>query len=294
MGTAIQSLTTAPKGLTWDEHLLFQQYLKDISKYPLLTRAEERVLIQKAADGNKKAQEALVLGNLRFVINVAALYRGQGMALAELVNEGNIGLLEAARRFDPSRDIKFISYAVWWIRQAITRAIAEKCRLVRISAEKELVLRRLHRTASSMRQTIGGQYVIDTEPLTKACRYKEDQITEIMAMGQRHSSLDAPAGEDGDGASLMDRLASDEKSAEARAERKSRDALLRAAMDRLPENERKVLELHFGMDRNQESSLLTISRRMRLSKERVRQIKEQALNRLRDSEAATELVATEF
>ena len=127
---------------------IYFQYLNDIAKYPLLTREQEKVLIELSAKGNRRAQDLLVKSNLKFVVNIANLYKGQGLDVNELINEGNMGLIEAARRFDPNQKIKFISYAVWWIRQNITRAISEKARLVRISAEKELVLRRFNRVSS--------------------------------------------------------------------------------------------------------------------------------------------------
>ena len=120
---------------SWDGATLYYQYIKDISKYPLLTRAEENEVLLRIQAGDQRAIHKLVCGNLKFVINVAFMYKNQGFSLPELINEGNIGLIEAAKRFDVNRKLKFISYAVWWIRQAITRAIAERARMVRISAE---------------------------------------------------------------------------------------------------------------------------------------------------------------
>jgi len=119
---------------------VYFQYLNEISQIPLLTREEENLLLQKVSNGNQAARDRLVQANLRFVIRVANLYKGQGLDLNDLINEGNLGLLEAAIRFDSSKNIKFISYAVWWVRQNIIKAINEKARLVRISAEKELIL----------------------------------------------------------------------------------------------------------------------------------------------------------
>ena len=149
----------------YKEKDIYFQYLKDISKYPLLTVAEEKILLKEVAKGNKAALNKLVRSNLKFVVNIANLYKGQGLDVNELINEGNMGLIEAAQRFNPDQKIKFISYAVWWVRQNITRAIAEKARLVRISAEKELVLRRFNRHGGVLRQTIGGNVSIDPESL---------------------------------------------------------------------------------------------------------------------------------
>ena len=127
--------------------------------------------------------EMLVKSNLRFVVNIANLYKGQGIDVGELISEGNMGLMEAARRFDPNQKIKFISYAVWWVRQNITRAIAEKGRMVRISAEKELVLRRFNKKGGKLRQVIGGNYVLDPDSLTGVSKYKADAIEKIVMMG---------------------------------------------------------------------------------------------------------------
>jgi len=146
---------SSPMKENWDGAALYNMYIKDIQRYPLMTRAEERAVLDKLAKGDDRAKQKLILSNLRFVVNVAFLYRNQGLALPELINEGNIGLVEAANRFDTSRDLKFISYAVWWIRQSITRAIAEKARTVRISAEKELVLRRFSKMNHPVAQAIG-------------------------------------------------------------------------------------------------------------------------------------------
>ena len=139
-----------------EERDSYFQYLNEISKYPLLTRAQETLLLKKIRQGSREAMDMLVKSNLRFVVNIANLYKGQGIEVGELISEGNLGLMEAARRFDPDQKIKFISYAVWWVRQNITRAIAEKGRMVRISAEKELVLRRFNKKGGKLRQVVGG------------------------------------------------------------------------------------------------------------------------------------------
>jgi RNA polymerase primary sigma factor len=271
---------SAPQGLSWDEHQIYQQYLKDISKYPLLNKDEERLLIQKAASGNRRAMDRLVVSNLRFVINIAFMYRGQGMTVNELINEGNMGLMEAARRFDPSQEIKFISYAVWWIRQSITRAIAEKARLVRISAEKELVLRRLNRKGSALRQVVGGQYVVDTGDLEGVTQYKGEQIEKILTMGQRHMSFDTPMNDEGD-SSLLDFTADDGEAPDASIEERSRDKMLRQALDQLNPQEREVLEQYFGVRKSDSLNLQEIGKKIGLSKERVRQVKERGLASLR-------------
>lgn len=279
------------QGMNWDEYQIYQQYLKDIAKYPLLTKPEEQELIKLAAAGNKKALNHLVISNLRFVINIAFMYRGQGLTINELINEGNLGLIEAAGRFDPSQKIKFISYAVWWIRQGITRAISEKARLVRISAEKELVLRRLNRQTSKLRQTVGGQYVIDTDMLEGATRYKGSQIEQILQMGQRHVSFDAPVNDDGDSSSLLEITPDHGEVADVRAERISRNRRIREAMGKLGKQEREVLSHYYGIDKAEDMNLLEIGKMIGLSKERVRQVKERALANLRSMKLEDDLVA---
>ena len=266
---------------TWDENSIYQQYLKDVSRYPLLEKAEERELIRLAHGGSQKAIQKLVVSNLKFVINIAFMYKGQGMSVNELINEGNIGLHEAAKRFDPNQNIKFISYAVWWIRQAITRAIAEKARVVRISAEKELVLRRLNRKSRNTRQTIGGEFVIDSEDVAQNTEFNAHKVEEIMKMGMRHASLDAPIGDEQDG-TLMDIATKSDLLADDVASDKSNKSYIKDCMAKLPEQEREVIGMYFGVGREFSLNLLEIGKRIGLSKERVRQVKEKGLAHLRD------------
>ena len=262
---------------------IYFQYLNDIAKYPLLTREQEKILIQLSAKGNREAQDLLVKSNLKFVVNIANLYKGQGLDALDLINEGNMGLIEAARRFDPNQKIKFISYAVWWIRQNITRAISEKARLVRISAEKELVLRRFNRVSSQTRQVEGGQVTIDPESLEGVSRYKAKEIEKILQMGTRAASLDAPVGEDGD-TPLSDCLAADSEATDALAakngEQASLDLLLK---ENLTDQEHRVIGLYYGLDMDADLNLKEIGKMVGLSKERVRQVKEKALAKLRNT-----------
>ena len=262
---------------------IYFQYLNDIAKYPLLTREQEKILIQLSAKGNREAQDLLVKSNRKFVVNIANLYKGQGLDALELINEGNMGLIEAARRFDPNQKIKFISYAVWWIRQNITRAISEKARLVRISAEKELVLRRFNRVSSQTRQVVGGQVTIDPESLEGVSRYKAKEIEKILQMGTRAASLDAPVGEDGD-TPLSDCLAADSEATDALAakngEQASLDLLLK---ENLTDQEHRVIGLYYGLDMDADLNLKEIGKMVGLSKERVRQVKERALAKLRST-----------
>jgi len=273
----------------WEGATLYYQYIKDITKYPLLTRAEEVELLTRVKAGDQRAMNRLVCSNLKFVINVAFMYKNQGFSLPELINEGNLGLIEAAKRFDLGRNLKFISYAVWWIRQSITRAIAERARLVRISAEKELILRRFSKHNISMRQTIGGGLVMDTEALGQKLGYSGNQVEKILEMGMRHASLDDPIGTE-EGSSVMDIIRDESAEApDAQIEEVSRQKRVSTLLNRLPDQERTVLSMYFGIGHHEPLNLEEIGEVIGLSKERVRQIKEKGLAALRSMEEAHEL-----
>ena len=266
---------------TREERDSYFQYLNEISKYPLLTRAQEILLLKKIRQGSREAMDLLVKSNLRFVVNIANLYKGQGLEVGELISEGNLGLMEAARRFDPDQKIKFISYAVWWVRQNITRAIAEKGRMVRISAEKELVLRRFNKKGGKLRQVVGGSYVLDPESLSGVSKYKGEAIEKILMMGSKTSSLDTPVGEDGD-TTLGETLASMDACTDALAERKNcGDVYERVMRENLTKQERDILKLYYGFSMDSDLNLKEIAPMVGLSKERVRQIKESALAKLK-------------
>ena len=230
-----------------DDRDVYFQYLNDISKYPLLTKEQEKVLLQKVREGSREAMDLLVKSNLRFVVNIANLYKGQGLDVNELINEGNMGLIEAARRFDQNQKIKFISYAVWWVRQNITRAIAERGRLVRISAEKELVLRRFAKKGGQMHQVVGGGLMLDPKSLegVSAAEFRTDDL----------------------------------------AEQHNRNKLFDKAMDNsLSEQEKEIIKLYFGFKMDSDLNLKEIAPMIGLSKERTRQLKDSALEKLRNEQ----------
>lgn len=269
-----------------DERDVYFQYLNDISKYPLLTKEQEKVLLRKVREGSREAMDMLVKANLRFVVNIANLYKGQGLEVNELINEGNMGLIEAARRFDANQKIKFISYAVWWVRQNITRAIAERGRLIRISAEKELVLRRFSKKGGSLRQVVGGGLTIDPKSLEGVSKYKANEIEKILMMSTRSTSIDAPVGEDGD-MTLGDTLADKEFRTEDLAEKNNRSCLFNKMMDKsLSEQEKEIIKLYFGFKMDSDLNLKEIAPMVGLSKERTRQLKESALEKLRNEQLA--------
>ena len=262
------------------ERYVYFQYLNDISTYPLLTREQETLLLKKIRQGSREAMDMLVQANLRFVMNIANLYKGQGLEVGELISEGNMGLMEAARRFDPNQKIKFISYAVWWVRQNITRAIAEKGRMVRISAEKELVLRRFAKKGGKLRQVVGGSYVLDPDSLAGVSKYKGDAIEKVHMMDNRAKSLDTPVGEDGD-ATLGDTIASATRTDKLAERRNRTDVFEKVMRDNLTEQELDILKLYFGMSMDADLNLKEVAPMVGLSKERVRQLKESALAKLK-------------
>ncbi|WP_304246697.1 RNA polymerase sigma factor RpoD/SigA [Fibrobacter succinogenes] len=263
-----------------EERDVYFQYLNDISKYPLLTREQETLLLAKIRQGSREAMDMLVKSNLRFVVNIANLYKGQGLDVCELISEGNMGLMEAARRFDPNQKIKFISYAVWWVRQNITRAIAEKGRMVRISAEKELVLRRFAKKGGKLRQVVGGSYVLDPESLAGVSKYKGEAIEKVLMMDNRAKSLDTPVSEDGD-ATLGDTIASASRTDKLAERRNRSDVFEKVMRDNLTEQELDILRLYFGFAMDSDLNLKEVAPMVGLSKERVRQLKESALAKLK-------------
>ena len=263
---------------------IYFQYLNDISKYPLLSREQETLLLKKIRQGSREAMDLLVKSNLRFVVNIANLYKGQGLDVCELISEGNMGLMEAARRFDQGQKIKFISYAVWWVRQNITRAIAEKGRMVRISAEKELVLRRFNKKGGKFRQVVGGTYVLDTDSLAGVSKYKGEAIEKVLMMDNRASSLDAPMGESGE-MTLGDTLASDTPATDNVAcDNERKDIFEKVLRDNLSEQELDVVKLYFGLSMDADLNLKEVAPMVGFSKERVRQLKESALAKLKNDQ----------
>lgn len=272
-----------------DEKDVYFRYLDDISKYPLLTKAQEKILLRKVQMGNRAAMDMLINSNLKFVVNIANMYKGQGIEVNELINEGNMGLIEAAKRFDLNTNLKFISYAVWWVRQNITRAIAERGRMVRISAEKELVIRKFAKYGGTLRQNIGGGISVDPQSLEGLTKYKAKDIEKILMMGSRSTSLDAPMGSDTEitlGETLFDASNRVEELAERNDSAKLMNNVLK---DSLSDQEREVIKLYFGFKMDADLSLKEIAPMLGLSKERARQIKENALVKLRENRRARAL-----
>ena len=272
-----------PKKIAAESESL-DQYLREISAYPLIDRDEEARLARAIRDGDPGALETLVRSNLRFVVAVAKKYQNQGVSLADLINEGNIGLIRAARKFDETKGIKFISYAVWWIRQAILQALAEQSRIVRVPLSRAGAVHRIGRRSSAMTQELGREPTL--QEIAVELQVPEDEISHALAMSQVYLSLDAPLvpGEDGQ---LLDYL-SDQFSPGPDDE--VYDHALKRTIDEalgtLTEREAKVLRLYFGLGNTEPLTLVQIGERFGITRERVRQIKEKALLRLRHQSRA--------
>jgi RNA polymerase primary sigma factor len=260
------------------------QYLREISAYPLIDREAECRLAGQIREGDPLALEGLVRANLRFVVAVAKKYQNQGVSLADLINEGNIGLMRAARKFDETKGIKFISYAVWWIRQAILQALAEQSRIVRVPLSRAGAVHRIGKRSSAMTQELGREPTL-TE-IANELDVPEDEISHALAMSQVYLSLDAPLvpGEDGQ---LLDYLSDslspgpDDEVYDHALKRSIDDAL-----GTLSEREAKVLRLYFGLGDTEPMTLEQIGENFGITRERVRQIKEKALLRLRHQSRA--------
>jgi RNA polymerase primary sigma factor len=276
------SFTGTRKG-KYDESSL-DQYLKEISAYRLLTREEEVDLAQRIRKGEEEALDRLVRSNLRFVVSVAKKYQNQGVALSDLINEGNLGLIRAAHKFDETKGIKFISYAVWWIRQAILQALAEQSRIVRVPLNRAGALHRIGKRSAMLLQELGREPTV--EELADELDISEDEVRRTLSLSQTHLSLDAPLtpGEDN---RLLDYLP-DQFAAGPDDETYDRALLdtVEEALGTLKERESKILRLYFGLEDQEPMTLEEIGSLLGITRERVRQIKEKALLRLRHASRA--------
>jgi RNA polymerase primary sigma factor len=255
------------------------QYLRDISQYPLITRDDEVQLAQRIRMGDQESLDKLVRSNLRFVVSVAKKYQNQGVSLSDLINEGNLGLIRAAHKFDETKGIKFISYAVWWIRQAILQALAEQSRIVRVPLNRAGTLHKLGKLSSAMLQELGREAT--HAELAHEMALTEEEVARTMSISQTHLSLDAPLapGEDN---KLLDYIADTvHATPDERTFEKALTASIEEALCSLKEREAKVLRLYFGLDGSEPMTLEEIGELLGITRERVRQIKEKALSRLR-------------
>ncbi len=267
------------KSITNRESQSLEKYLQEIGREELITAEEEVRLARKIKEGDQNALDRLTKANLRFVVSVAKQYQNQGLSLPDLINEGNLGLIKAAKRFDETRGFKFISYAVWWIRQSILQALAEQSRIVRLPLNQVGSLNKISKAYSKLEQ----EFEREPSPaeLAKILDIPTEKVTDTMRVSGKHVSMDAPfvQGEDN---SLIDVL---ENSDSPRADGLLMNESLQKEIDRslstLTEREREVIKLFFGIGMQHGLTLEEIGAKFDLTRERVRQIKEKAIRRLR-------------
>lgn len=265
------------------------KYLQDICSEELLTPEEEVQLAQRIKNGDQAALDKLTRANLRFVVSVAKQYQNQGLSLPDLINEGNVGLIKAAKRFDETRGFKFISYAVWWIRQSILQAIAENSRIVRLPANQLGALNKLKKEMSRLEQEL--ERPPSEEELAERVDLPEDKIKSILGISGRHISIDAPLVADED-TNFVDVLPNEDTPPTDDALMKESLSLeIERSLATLTEYEREVIKMYFGIGMPHPLSLDEIAMKFNLTRERVRQIKEKGLKRLKNSSKSKHLMA---
>ncbi len=267
------------KQVTNRETASLDKYLQEIGRVELITAEEEVRLAQLIKKGDAKALERLTKANLRFVVSVAKQYQNQGLTLGDLINEGNLGLIKAAQRFDETRGFKFISYAVWWIRQSILQALAEQSRIVRLPLNKIGSINKINKTFSKLEQ----EYEREPSPeeIAEAMSMNIDDIKEALRTSGRHVSMDAPL-QQGEDSTLMDVLGDDDQpNPDHTLIKESLRREVERALYTLTPREADVIRLYFGLAGEQPMTLEEIGERFDLTRERVRQIKEKAIRRLK-------------
>ncbi len=269
------------KQVTKRETLSLEKYLQEISKVELLTAEEEVKLARRIKKGDKKALERLIKANLRFVISVAKQYQNQGLSLPDLINEGNLGLIKAAQRFDETKGFKFISYAVWWIRQTILQSLAEQARIVRLPLNKIGAINKLSKALTTLEQEFEREPTIDE--ISKLMELAPESIKEMLKNSGKHISLDAPVNDEND-SDMYDILASNESvSPDSSLLNDSLKQEINRALSAIAYRESAILRMYFGLDSKNPFSLEEIGEEFNLTRERVRQIKDNALNKLKNT-----------
>ena len=272
------------KSITNRESASLDKYLQEIGREELVTPDEEVELAQRIRKGDQEALEKLTRANLRFVVSVAKQYQNQGLSLPDLINEGNLGLIKAAEKFDETRGFKFISYAVWWIRQSILQALAEQSRIVRLPLNQVGSLNKINKALTRFEQENERQPT--NEELSEMIDVPKDKISDTLRVGSRHVSVDAPFVE-GEDNSLLDVLPNDDSpSADRGLVNESLNTEIERALSTLTDREREIVKSFFGIG-CQEMTLEEIGERFGLTRERVRQIKEKAIRRLKSPSRST-------
>lgn len=266
-------------------------YLNEISKIPLLTRKEEEELAIKAKNGDNEAKEKLIKANLRFVVMVAKKYKNQGIPLADLINEGNIGLLTAIAKFDPSLGYHFISYAVWWIRQAILKYICEKSRIIRLPLNRANELLQIEKIKKRLISDNGDEP--DTAIIAKQLNMDLATVKHLLSLSKKTVSLESTLYENNKESFILCDVLKDDKylSPDQNLEREHLNSLINSVLDTLSKKEKEIIEYRFGLNGVRNMSLKEIGRKYNLTKERIRQIEKKALNRLKHSTRSNKLLS---
>ncbi len=267
------------KSITNRETASLDKYLQDIGREELITAEEEVELARRIRSGDDKALDKLVKANLRFVVSVAKQYQNQGLSLPDLINEGNLGLIKAAQRFDETRGFKFISYAVWWIRQSILQALAEQSRLVRLPLNQVGSLNKIKKATSRLEQEFERPPSVDE--LAQKLEIPEHKLDKALKITTRYVSMDAPIADDEETKFLDVYVSEDTPRTDSNLMRESLNKEIQRSLSTLTEKERDVINLYYGIGMNHGLTLDEIGAKFNLTRERVRQIKEKAIRRLK-------------
>ena len=271
-----------------NENTSLSLYLKEIEKIPLLDRDEEYKLAVMAKKGDSYARNRLVESNLRFVVSIAKQYQNRGLPLSDLISEGNIGLLTAMDKFEPEKGYHFISYAVWWIRQSILKAIGEKSRMIRLPMNRTADLVQILQAKTNLEEN--GYNDASIEDIAAECGMTRDQVLEVMQMSREVSSLDAPVGAEED-SSFGDFIESDLQKPDEFVMDEALKESVKRILDTLPERERGIIALRFGLEGKKPMSLKEVGELYNLTKERIRQIEKKVLGQLSEDSIVQDLKA---